>query len=459
MVFSSITFLFYFLPIFLVFYFVVPFSLKNRIIFVGSLIFYAWGEPFAVFILLFSIALCYILGLFIEKNRKNKAGKTICILGCGLFVVFLLYFKYLGFFLETIHFPIPLFETHLPIGISFYTFQIISYLVDVYRGEKAQNNFIDLGTYIALFPQLIAGPIVRYGSICHQLVCRKHSIEQFGKGIERFVVGLSKKVLLADSFALFIAEIHQGAGSILGTWMYAVAIALQIYFDFSGYSDMAIGLGKMLGFHIDENFAYPFVATNITDFWRRWHISLGSWFRDYIYIPLGGNRCSLARQMASIMFVWILTGLWHGAQWNFVIWGLYFGVLLILEKYQFGEFFKGHPILEKFYFYFSILISFIIFDSSSWMQILETFKRLVGMSAVPIWNQEILYYGKSYALLFVIGMVGTTPWTKIVREKFQRSKFSKGADGIEILFLFLIFLVCIAFLVDGSFSPFLYFRF
>ena len=370
MLFSSIPFLYYFLPLVLAVYFLTPARFRNAVLLLASLIFYAWGEPKYVLLMLASILSGYGFGLLQERYRGQKGAKLVCGLSVAVSLSFLLYFKYADFFLENFNaatgLGVPLLRIALPIGISFYTFQIISYTVDVYRGEPAQKNLIHLAAYVAMFPQLIAGPIVRYSDIAQQLEHRSHSTALAAEGVRRFLIGLGKKILIANQLGELCSVFRASdEKSVLFYWLYAVAFALHIYFDFSGYSDMAIGLGKVFGFHFLENFNYPYISASITEFWRRWHISLGTWFRDYVYIPLGGNRVGRARQLLNILVVWMLTGFWHGAAWNFVVWGLMFAVLLIMEKlWLLKPLSKCRP-LAHLYVVFFVVISFVIFNAEN----------------------------------------------------------------------------------------------
>ena len=344
----------------------------------------------------------------------------------------------------------------LPIGISFYTFQLLSYIIDVYRGNsKVQKNIFKLAMYVALFPQLIAGPIVRYADVEKQIEDREHSIEKFALGVRRFVIGMGKKVLIANILGSLASEfLGSSDTSVLFYWLYAIAITLQIYFDFSGYSDMAIGLGKMFGFEFMENFNYPYIATSITDFWRRWHISLSSWFRDYIYIPLGGNRVSKIKWVRNIMIVWMLTGLWHGASWNFVIWGLFFGILLLIEKLSLGKVIEKLPkFISRIYVILIVMISFIIFNGESVNQILTNIGGLFGVGTSGLISNESLYYLKSYLVVIVMAIIGSTP---ILKNLVSNKKIT---NILEPVFLLLILVISTAYIVDGSFNPFLYFRF
>ena len=352
---------------------------------------------------------------------------------------------------------LPLLRIALPVGISFYTFQCLSYTVDVYRGDvPPQKNILSFGAYVSMFPQLIAGPIVRYSDIAMQLENRTHSLENAFCGLRRFLVGLSKKVILADNFALLASLFRQSEEkSVLFYWMYAVAFMLNIYFDFSGYSDMAIGLGRILGFRFIENFNYPYLSKSITEFWRRWHMSLGSWFRDYVYIPMGGNRVSRGRWVFNIFTVWMLTGLWHGAAWNFVLWGLLFGVLLMIEKWVTGL--QRLPaLLRHGYVLLIVMLSFVLFNAESLSQAAEDIGGLFGLGNVPLVSASAVYYLKSYGVLFLAGFVGATPIVKNIASRVEKTPV---CGVLEPMALILLLLVCTGYLVDGSFSPFLYFRF
>ena len=457
MLFSGIPFLFYFLPCLLLLYFITPRKFKNLTLLISSLVFYAWGEPRLVILMMITVFIGYILGLLTEKFQKYK--KVFVILAAVLSLGFLGYFKYVDFFIENINLvtgiSIPLLKVALPIGISFYTFQLLSYNIDVYRGDvPAQKNFVDLACYIALFPQLIAGPIVRYSDIAYQLQHRTHSIEKISLGIRRFAIGLGKKVLIANVLGeLCEAFRTSGDKSTVFFWTYAIAYALHIYFDFSGYSDMAIGLGKMLGFDFLENFNYPFISKSITEFWRRWHMSLGSWFRDYVYIPLGGSRVKKPRMFFNIFVVWMLTGFWHGADWNFILWGLFFAVLLVVEKVFFMDFLKKSKVLGRIYVVLAILVSFVIFDSVSLSKIAENVGGMFGAGGYPFISAETVFYLKNFGFVIIIALIGSTPVPKMLAEKF------KGTKYLETAFILALFVVVTAYLVDGSFNPFLYFRF
>jgi len=457
LIFSSITFLYYFLPWVLVLYFIVPLKYKNLVLLLASLLFYAWGEPKIVFCMIATISVSYVLGLLTEKNAKNK--KLYMIMAVVLSLGSLGYFKYADFFIENINavtgMSVPLLRIALPVGISFYTFQVLSYNIDVYRGQiAAQKSFVKLAAYITMFPQLIAGPIVRYQDIEKQLTNKKFSSEGFVYGIRRFILGLSKKVLIANILGEICASFGASNNlSVLYYWMYAVAFALQIYFDFSGYSDMAIGLGKILGFDFMENFNYPYVSKSITEFWRRWHISLGSWFRDYVYIPMGGSRVNKGRMYFNILVVWMLTGLWHGAAWNFVVWGLYFALFLVIEKTFLLKHLDKFKVLNHVYVIVLTIISFVIFNAPSMSQAFSDIGGMFGFGNVPLYSAEAVYYLKSYALIFVMAILGATPLPKMAISKFKAAKYA------EPLVMIILLIVVTAYLIDGSFNPFLYFRF
>ena len=463
MLFSSIPFLFYFLPAVLAVYFLVPKNWKNAVLLISSLIFYAWGEPKFVFLMIATIALFYGCGLAIGNSRQKKWKKFWLIVSVAVSIGLLAAFKYAGFFAENVNavtgwkIALPKLLRVMPIGISFYTFQCLSYTIDVYRGNvPAQKNPISFGAYVALFPQLIAGPIVRYVDIARQLDSRTHSWEDFYLGLRRFLVGLGKKILIADQFALLAQLFRQSdEKSVLFFWMYAIAFTLNIYFDFSGYSDMAIGLGRILGFRFVENFNYPYLSGSVTEFWRRWHMSLGSWFRDYVYIPMGGNRVKTGRWIFNILVVWMLTGLWHGAAWNFVLWGLMFAVLLLLEKWVPGL--KNLPgALRHIYVMLIVIISFVLFNAESVAQAGADIAGMFGFAGVPMVTGDTLYYLKSYGPLFVAGIVGATPLVRNTANRIEKCGVGKVLQWVVML---LLLLVCTAYLVDGSFSPFLYFRF
>ncbi len=467
MLFSSIPFLFYFLPLVLTLYFLVPRKLKNTVLLVFSLLFYGWGEPKYLFLMLASISICYFSGLLVEKYQGRPLSKVFlwCGVGGGLF--FLAYFKYADFFISNINtllgVNVPLLKLALPVGISFYTFQSVSYVIDVYRGDtKAQKNYINLATYVTLFPQLIAGPIVRYTDVDRDLNSRTHSMEKMAAGAFRFTVGLAKKILIADQFGA-LCKIFQESDekSVLFYWIYGISVCLNYYFDFSAYSDMAIGLGKILGFTFLENFNYPFISKSITEFWRRWHMSLGSWFRDYVYIPMGGNRCSVPRWLFNIFVVWMFTGFWHGAAWNFVIWGLYFAFFLIVEKLWLGKLLSKSPaLISRIYLLFTVLVSFVIFNANSMKGVFYDIGSLFGATGLPFVTDDTLYYLGSYAFVLVLGFIGATPLIKTLATRFaEHKKTARIANLLMGPVMILLLILVTAYLVDGSFSPFLYFRF
>ena len=465
MVFSSITFLYYFLPIVLVIYYLVPKKYRNLVLLISSLLFYFYGEPKYGIIMVISIISIYFHGIWIEKEKNTKYKKIPLISGIAISLGILFYFKYFDFLLENINLflnkKIDLFGIILPIGISFYTFQMISYMVDVYRGSaKVQKSFIKLATYISLFPQLIAGPIVRYTDIEKQLENREYTFEKFSLGVRRFVIGLSKKVLIANILGELVKVFDQyNDGTVLFYWLYGIANMLQIYFDFSGYSDMAIGLGKMLGFEFLENFNYPYISSTITEFWRRWHISLSSFFRDYVYIPLGGNRVSKIKWIRNILVVWFLTGLWHGAAWNFIIWGLMFGAILILEKTIFRKLIEKLPkIIKHTFVLLIVMISFIIFSGNKIDSILEEILGLFGIGTLGLTSNLSIYYFKSYFIILLIGIIGSTPLLSKALNKLQ-NKLPKLINVLEVLIIPVLLIICTAYIIDGSFNPFLYFRF
>ena len=461
MLFSSVTFLYYFLPAVLLTYFLVPRWMKNGVLLLFSLAFYGWGEPKLLFLMIFTIAMFYVCGLLIGRSESRRAKKLWLTVSIVISVTLLALFKYADFFIDSFNavtgLSVPLLRLALPVGISFYTFQSLSYTIDVYRGNvPAQKDPISFGAYVALFPQLIAGPIVRYVDVARELNERTHCWEDFCLGLRRFLVGLGKKVLIADNFALLMKLFRESEGkSVLFYWLYAAAFMLNIYFDFSGYSDMAIGLGRIFGFRFIENFNYPYLSKSVTEFWRRWHMSLGSWFRDYIYIPMGGNRVSRGRWILNILTVWMLTGLWHGAAWNFVLWGLLFGVLLMIEKWV--PAIQKLPVwLRRGYVLLVVCLSFVLFNADSLSQALSDMGGMFGFAGVPLVNGESLYYLRSYSPLFLMGIVGATP---IVRDTARKIGEKPWGTALEIGMMAVLLIVCSAYLVDGSFSPFLYFRF
>mgnify|MGYP003306477098 CR=1 FL=1 len=461
MLFSSIPFLYYFLPAVLITYFLVPRKLKNTVLLLFSLVFYGWGEPKLLFLMIFTITLFYLCGFAIGRTGEQRWKKFWLWVSVAVSLGLLGLFKYADFFIGSINavtgLSLPLLKLALPVGISFYTFQCLSYTIDVYRGTaEVQRNPISFGAYVTLFPQLIAGPIVRYVDVARELDSRTHSWENLSLGLRRFLVGLSKKVILADNFALLIKFFREsGEPSVLFYWMYAVAFMLNVYFDFSGYSDMAIGLGRGFGFHFIENFNYPYLSKCVTEFWRRWHISLGSWFRDYVYIPMGGNRVSRGRWIFNIFTVWMLTGAWHGAAWNFVLWGLLYAVFLLMEKI-FPGLQKLPGILRWGYTMLIVALGFVLFNASSIAQAGQDILCLFGLGGLPLMTAETGYYLRSFAFLFCFGFLGSTPLVKQGAVKLEKTK---AGPVLELAMMVALLLVCTAYLVDGSFSPFLYFRF
>ncbi|MCL1804633.1 MAG: MBOAT family protein [Clostridiales bacterium] len=470
MVFSRIEFLYYFLPITLFLYFITPAPggsprLKNTILLAASMVFYAWGEPIYVLLMAAQCTAAWLFGLLMDRYRSKAKG--VMLISAAFSLSGLLLFKYANFFIVNINsiagLGLPQLRAELPVGISFYTFQILSYTVDLYRGKvEVQRNLIDFSSYVALFPQLIAGPIVRYSDIAAELKSRRVDIPGFAKGARRFIIGLGKKVLLANLLGELVDIFkHSGDSSVLFVWIYLVAYSLHIYFDFSGYSDMAIGLGHMLGFTFPENFNYPYIAGSITDFWRRWHMTLSGWFRDYVYIPLGGNRVSVGRFMVNIMVVWALTGFWHGADWNFILWGLYFGLILLIEKHFLGKLLDRWPRpLRHAYVLFVVLISWTLFDAQGLSEILSRVGRVFGAGSSGFAGREALYYLRSYMLPLAAGLIGCTPLPKLLMGKLERAKPISGIlTFAEPLALAALLLTATAFIVDGSFNPFIYFRF
>lgn len=454
MIFSSIPFLYYFLPLALLLCYLVPSRARNAFLLLASLVFYAWGEPKYLPVMAAATALGYGFGLATQRFRRFR--KPLLVLSIASSLGFLLYFKYADFFLENLNGlggNVPLLRLALPVGISFYTFQILSYTVDVYRGEvRAQRNPIDLACYVTFFPQLIAGPIVRYKDIAAQLRDRPQNLDNLRLGTGRFLVGLGKKVLLANLLGEVCAAWRVTADpSVLFSWLYAISYTLHIYFDFSGYSDMAIGLGKLFGFSFPENFNYPYISRSITEFWRRWHMSLGTWFRDYVYIPLGGNRKGKGRQFLNILIVWMLTGFWHGAAWNFLLWGLYFALLLMVEK-------AGLPVRGRVYTLAAVVLGFVLFDASSLSSALACVKGLFGLGGLPPVSTQGLYLLKSNLVLLAVAILGATPAPKRLWEQLE-AKAPRLSAGLAPIGMAALLLVSTACLVDGSYNPFLYFRF
>lgn len=468
MVFSSIGFIFVFLSATLLCYFIVPKKLCNLVLLISSLIFYYIGEQHLIWLMIASSLTDYFCSLGIEHFREKK-GMTRLFLCISLVINLSLlgYFKYADLFINSFNAltgaAVPLLKIALPIGISFYTFQTMSYTIDVYRGEvRAEKNFINFAAYVTLFPQLVAGPIVRYETVAAELKERSVTLEKFSLGISRFCIGLGKKVLIANSLAALVklyAE-AEGGHTVLMAWAYAIALPLQIYFDFSGYSDMAIGLGHMFGFTFLENFNYPFIAKTATDFWRRWHMSLGTWFRDYVYFPMGGNRVKPARHIFNLLVVWFITGMWHGASYNFILWGGYYGVLIILEKYIYGKYLEKSHVISRIYFFFVTVFGFIIFDTENLSQVFSKFGELFGVGTTALYDTSSLFYVSSYLFTLVIAFVCAMPIGKKLRAKLCEKEKSRAVFtclGYAACFAMLI--VSTAYLIDGSYNPFLYFRF
>lgn len=500
MIFSGIPFLYYYFPCVLILYYLAPRAYKNGVLLLSSLVFYAWGEPSYVFLMIATILVGYLCGYWTDKYRGTKQSKLFFTIGYIFCIGTLGFFKYAGFFLENLNrllgivssllgfawgeaekiavseFLLSSVQVALPVGISFYTFQILSYLIDVYRGDvPVQKSIITFGAYVTMFPQLIAGPIVRYGDIAKQLKDRRLDWHETALGIRRFILGFGKKILLANQLGE-LCDIFQASGekSVLFYWMYGIAVSLQIYFDFSGYSDMAIGLGKILGFQFPENFNYPFAAGSITEFWRRWHMTLGAWFRDYVYIPLGGNRVKKSRWFFNLFLVWMLTGFWHGAAWNFIIWGIYFAVLLLIEKQWLLTYLKKMKIWNHIYVLLAVVISFVIFDAVDMSSAVNTIGCMFGFGDVPFSSAESVYYLRSYSILIVLAVIGATPMLKklvicasdevnsecVTHIGGNSSRWRQVLMAIaEPIVLILLLLLCTAYLADGSFNPFLYFRF
>lgn len=453
MVFSSVTFLFYFLPIALALYFVAPFGMKNGILLIASLFFYAWGEPIYIFLMLFSVIANYLLGLALDRTRDRK--RLVLVASIVLNLGLLGFFKYANFAIATVNglagTAIATVDLPLPIGISFYTFQAISYLVDLYKGEVGpQKNFINFAAYIALFPQLVAGPIVRLQTVEQSFIRREHTFENFAAGSARFIIGLAKKVLIANQMGQIwdtVSAADPASLSVATAWIGIVAFTFQIYFDFSGYSDMAIGLGRIFGFRYNENFRFPYSASSITEFWRRWHMSLSSWFRDYVYIPLGGNRKGLAVQLRNILIVWLLTGLWHGASWNFVFWGLYFAVILTAEKlFLLKKLERCSSIFRHLYTMLLVIVSWVIFSVGSVNGILGYIGAMFGFGSGGLVGTDSIYLLGGNALLFLAACIFASERSERIRPR-----------GIIALTLLLI--VCICFIMSSTYNPFLYFRF
>lgn len=468
MLFSSIVFLFTFLPAVMILYYLLPVRFRNVILLLASLVFYAWGEPVYLFLMLLSILFNYFSGLDIARNLQDKrAAKRSLVFNLIINLAVLGFFKYEGFVLDTLNGILPVHISYhalpLPIGISFYTFQILSYIIDVYRGNvKVQTNLPNFALYVTMFPQLIAGPIVQYADVDEQLASREVSRTKFGEGSMYFIRGLAKKVLLANTSGMIFTEVSglaKGNIAVMTAWLGAFAYMFQIYFDFSGYSDMAIGLGKMFGFEFNMNFNYPYVSKSITEFWRRWHISLSSWFRDYVYIPLGGNRVSKIKHIRNLLIVWFLTGLWHGAAWNFVAWGLYYGVILIIEKYLLSPVLDRLPdVVRHIYSIVLVVIGWVLFFSSSFGQAADYIRVMFGAGAHGFTDRESMYLLTSNLILWLILIFGSTPLVHFRYEHMLRSK-KWNTTIINSVVYVALFIVCIAYLVTETYNPFLYFRF
>ncbi|MDM0459881.1 MBOAT family O-acyltransferase [Clostridium perfringens] len=455
MVFSSIMFIFRFLPIMFIIYYLTPKKFKNLSLLILSLVFYSWGEPKYFIIMLLSIGVDYSISIFIEKYRGKKIITKV-LLFCSLIfnLGMLILFKYLNFFIENINLvfgtSLSLIYLTLPLGVSFYTFQTMSYTIDVYRGKiKAERNIINFGAYVCLFPQLIAGPIVKYSDIKNELKNRKIKVNQVEEGITEFIIGMGKKVLIANNIGLLWNEIQELGINYVSTpllWLGVIAFSFQIYFDFSGYSSMAIGLGKMLGFDFPENFNFPYISRSITEFWRRWHITLGAWFKEYVYIPMGGNRLGENRTILNLFVVWFLTGFWHGAKYNFIIWGLYFFFLIVIEKVFLMNYLNKYKIFSHIYAIVCIVFGWALFSFEDLLSI----KYLFQME----FSWDFIYYLRNYFLVMIIAILGST---KLINNIYER--FIKKNKALECLVLMIVFTLSVAYLVDSTYNPFLYFRF
>ena len=467
MAFSSIEFLYCFLPVTLLLYVLAPRRLKNTVLLIMSVVFYYYGERQYTLLLIISSLSDWFWSLMIEGCRGTKKAKVFLIFSIVINLSLLGFFKYADFFISSFNAvfgtALPLTHVPLPIGISFFTFQTMSYTIDVYRGEaKAQRNLLNMATYVCLFPQLVAGPIVRYTDLAAELESRTVSVDDISDGLRQFAVGLGKKMLLANAMGELCSAFRSTATpSVALCWIAALAYMLQVYLDFSAYSDMAIGLGRMFGFHFPINFHYPFLSRSISEFWQRWHITLGSWFRDYVYIPLGGNRTTRARQIRNLAVVWLLTGLWHGAAWNFVLWGVYFGVLISLEKLCFVRILERcTAVVRHIYVLLTVLLSFVIFGADGLGGLITDFGRLFGFGALPLWNAETAYLAESYAVSILLCAFASLPFAHQLWEKAHNSKVGTRILVIaEPLCIAALLLISTAHLVDGSFNPFLYFRF
>ena len=467
MVFSTPIFLFYFLALTLLVYYLVPRKLRNPVVLIASLFFYYWGEQTYVAIMFLSTAIDYTHGLLVErcKAKGNDKGARMAVASSVIFnLALLLFFKYWDFLAASFQAMglnfMPVLGIHLPIGISFYTFQTMSYTIDVYRGDtRAQRSIINFGTFVTLFPQLIAGPIIKYKDLGDQIDQRDTSVEKFASGVQMFMIGMAKKVLIANNVGMLwdtYKAMAPGDLTVAGAWLGVIAFTFQIYFDFSGYSDMAVGLGRMLGFEFLPNFNYPYISKSITEFWRRWHISLSTWFREYLYIPLGGNRCSKPRWMFNLLVVWAATGIWHGASWNYLLWGLYFFVLLMLEKFFLLKALNKAPaVIGHVYTLFLVVVSWAIFALEDFSQLGAYLKVMFGMGGVPLTNSDFGYYLTSYLPILCLAAVASTPLGATLYRKAPK----KAAQAVGALLILAGLTVCTAYLVDGTYNPFLYFRF
>lgn len=471
MLFSSVTFLFFFLPIVFTLYYISPKKIKNYTLLLFSIIFYAWGGILYLPLLIISIMINYIFGLQIEKYKdNNKKRKNILIISIIFNVLFLGVFKYTNFIIDNINIifktsiNIPIIP--LPIGISFYTFQAMSYVIDVYRNDgKVQKNIFNLALYISMFPQLVAGPIVRYETIDNQITNRIHNIDKFNQGIERLTIGLFKKVIISNTVGELSALIYSLSNyqmSISVAWLGAIAYTLQVYFDFSGYSDMAIGLGKMLGFEFLENFNYPYISKSVSEFWRRWHISLGSWFRDYIYIPLGGNRVSNIKTYRNLTIVWLITGIWHGASWNFVEWGLYFGIFIMLERAFLQNILNKIPkVFSHIYLLIVVIFGWVLFSKPDLKSAIDYMKIMIGIGEYPFINGYTTFYLSQYWLSLTMAIILSTPIIKRTKQLIIKSnkKIMTAIEIIKPLIYFILFFITTVYLVNSTFNPFIYFNF
>lgn len=468
LVFSSLLFIYIFLPLALIFYYITPKKGRNLTLFIISLIFYGWGEPIYILLMIVEVMVQYIGAILIDKNRKDKEkSKFLFVTILVINISILFFFKYYGFLIENINLifgmSLKIKNLPLPLGISFYTFKLISYLVDVYKNKSnVQKNIINFGVYIAMFPQLLAGPIEQYSNICDQIENRKETISKFGEGVEKFIIGLGKKVLIANNMAAIWIQIKilpNNEVSVLTAWIGIIAFTLQIYFDFSGYSDMAIGLGRMMGFKFLENFNYPYISKSASEFWRRWHISLGSWFRDYIYIPLGGNKCKTVIQIRNIFIVWFTTGLWHGASWNFIFWGLYFGFFIFLEKVFLFKILKKLPgIISNIYTMMLVTIGWVFFDIETLEGAFVYIGTMFGIGTNGLKDKFSNYIIDTDFIFFIVAIIGVTPLMKKIIA-FLKEKTQILGIIIVVLFCSVIVFISTAYLVNESYSPFLYFKF